>query len=79
MDKPGGPARITLYHTSSGNPIRQVAYLPDGSTRPVPNGEADNSIPEILMLDQFRMLVLERNIRRVGNSRASIDRYPRRQ
>ena len=71
VDKPGGPARITLYHTNSGNPIRQVAYLPDAIPhRPMPpNGEADNGIPEILMLDQFRMLVLERSYSQgIGNS-----------
>ena len=63
VDKPGGPARITLYHANSGNPIRQIAYLPDAIPhRPIPpNGEADNGIPEILMFDQFRMLVLERS------------------
>jgi len=59
----GGPARITLYHANSGNPIRQIAYIPDAIPRaPVPaDAEADNGIPEILMFDQFRMLVLERS------------------
>ena len=58
----GGPARFTLYHANSGNPIRQIAYIPDAiPLRPTENGEADNGVPEILMLDQFRMLVLERS------------------
>ena len=64
VDKAGGPLRITLYHASSGNPIRQIAYLPDAiplkptiATKDPP----DNGVPEILMLDQFRMLVLERS------------------
>ncbi len=61
-DKPGGPLRITLYHANSGNAIRQIAYIPDAiPLKPTANGEADNGIPEILMLDQFRMLVLERS------------------
>lgn len=61
-DMAGGPARFTLYHVNSGNPIRQIAYLPDAiPLRPTEKGEADNGVPEILMLDQFRMLVLERS------------------
>ena len=62
VDAVGGPARFTLYHANSGNPIRQVAYIPDAiPLRPTEKGEADNGIPEILMMDQFRMLVLERS------------------
>ena len=62
VDLPGGPARFTLYHSNSGNPIRQIAYLPDAiPLRPTEKGEADNGVPEILMVDQFRMLVLERS------------------
>ena len=62
VDKPGGPLRITLYHANSGNAIRQIAYIPDAiPLKPTAKGEADNGIPEILMLDQFRMLVLERS------------------
>ena len=65
VDKPGGPARITLYHSNSGNPIRQIAtcLTPSRIGRCRLNGEADNGIPEILMLDQFRMLVLGAVIR----------------
>ena len=62
VDLPGGPARFTLYHTQSGNPIRQIAYLPDAiPLRPTEKGEADNGVPEILMIDPFRMLVIERS------------------
>ena len=62
VDKAGGPLRITLYHANSGNAIRQIAYIPDAiPLRPTEKGEADNGVPEILMLDQFRMLVLERS------------------
>ena len=62
VDKSGGPLRITLHHANSGNAIRQIAYLPDAiPLRPTEKGEADNGVPEILMLDQFRMLVLERS------------------
>jgi hypothetical protein len=71
VDHSGGPVRITLQHINSGNPIRQIAYVPDAIPhRPVPvNGEADNGVPEILMVDQFRMLVLERSyVQGAGNS-----------
>ena len=62
VDSVGGPARFTLYHANSGNPIRQIAYIPDViPLRPTEKGEADNGVPEILMMDQFRMLVLERS------------------
>lgn len=62
VDSAGGPARFTLYHANSGNPIRQIAYIPDAiPLRPTEKGEADNGVPEILMMDQFRMLVLERS------------------
>lgn len=67
----GGPARLTLFHANSGNPIRQIAYIPDAIPhRPMPpDGWADNGIPEILMFDQFRMLVLERSYSAgIGNS-----------
>ena len=62
VDSVGGPARFTLYHANSGNPIRQIAYIPDAiPLRPTAPGEADNGVPEILMMDPFRMLVLERS------------------
>ena len=62
VDKAGGPLRITLYHANSGNAIRQIAYIPDAiPLKPTEKGDADNGVPEILMLDQFRMLVLERS------------------
>lgn len=70
VDQRGGPLRITLYHANSGNAIRQIAYIPDAiPLRPTEKGDADNGVPEILMLDQFRMLVLERSYSPgVGNS-----------
>ena len=71
VDASGGPIRFTLYHASSGNPIRQIAYIPDAIPhRPTPaTGWNDNGVPEILMVDQFRMLVLERSYTAgVGNS-----------
>ena len=71
VDLRGAPLRITLHHVNSGNPIRQIAYIPDAIPhRPIPaSGEADNGVPEILMIDQFRMLVLERSYAQgVGNS-----------
>ena len=64
VSSPGGPIRLTLHHTHSGNPIRQIAYLPDAiPKRPTIETKdgPDNGVPEILMLDQFRMLVLERS------------------
>ncbi len=62
VDAVGGPARFTLYHANSGNPIRQIAYIPDAiPLRATEKGEGDNGVPEILMMDQFRMLVLERS------------------
>ncbi len=70
VEQRGGPARFTLYHTHSGNPIRQIAYVPDAiPLKPTEKGDADNGIPEILMMDQYRMLVLERSYSPgVGNS-----------
>ena len=62
VDTAGGPLRITLFHANSGTAIRQIAYIPDAiPLKPTEKGEADNGVPEILMLDQFRMLVLERS------------------
>lgn len=71
VDAAGGPARFTLYHANSGNPIRQIAYIPDAIPHHATpaTGWNDNGIPEILMVDQFRMLVLERSYTAgVGNS-----------
>jgi hypothetical protein len=70
VDKAGGPARFTLYHAQSGSPLRQLAYIPDAiPLRATEKGESDNGVPEILMLDAFRMLVLERSYSPgVGNS-----------
>ena len=61
--RPGGPCRFTAFDLGSGKAVRQVAYLPDAVPRPplVPGGFADNGVSEILMLDEHRMLVLERS------------------
>lgn len=67
----GAPIRLTQYDVSSGKAIRQIAYAPDPIPhRPIPpTGFADNGVPEILMLDDHRMLVLERSFSQgVGNS-----------
>lgn len=59
---PGGPCRFTLFDIASGQALRQIAYQPDAIPLPsVPAGaHADNGVSEILMLDERRMLVLER-------------------
>ena len=59
---PGGPCRLTQIDLATGKLLRQVAYIPDAIPRaPRPAiAPADNGISEILMLDQHRMLVLER-------------------
>ncbi len=59
---PGAPCRFTQVDLASGKMLRQIAYQPDAIPRaPVPaNGNADNGVTEILMVDTHRMLVLER-------------------
>lgn len=59
---PGGPCRFTLFDVASGQPQRQIAYVPDAiPAAPIPPGSfADNGVSEILMLDADRLLVLER-------------------
>jgi hypothetical protein len=67
----GAPLRITQYDLASGQALRQIAYQPDAIPhRPMPpTAYADNGVPEILMLDEHRMLVLERSFSvGVGNS-----------
>jgi hypothetical protein len=67
----GAPLRITQYDLASGQAQRQIAYQADAIPhRPMPpNAYADNGVPEILMLDEHRMLVLERSFSvGVGNS-----------
>lgn len=71
IDGGGGPIRFTQYDVSTGKAMRQVAYALDAIPhRPIPpTGFADNGVPEILMLDEHRMLVLERSFSQgVGNS-----------
>jgi hypothetical protein len=62
VEAPGGPCRFTLFDVASGRARRQIAYLPDAiPAAPIPRGaEADNGISEVLMVDDSRMLVLER-------------------
>ena len=57
-----GPCRFTQIDLASGNAVKQIAYLPDAIPQAPspPNGNADNGVVEILMLDAHRMLVLER-------------------
>jgi hypothetical protein len=65
-----GPARFTKYHVD-GRILRQVAYVADAIPRPAmpPTGFADNGVPEILLIDHDRLLVLERAyMAGVGNS-----------
>ena len=62
LQAPGGPCRFTQIDIASGKVLRQIAYVPDAIPRaPSPPGaNADNGAVEILMLDPYRMLVLER-------------------
>ncbi|NML42850.1 esterase-like activity of phytase family protein [Ramlibacter sp. G-1-2-2] len=58
----GGACRFTAFDVASGRAIRQVAYQPDAIPRaPKLPGGADNGVSEILMLDENRMLALERS------------------
>jgi hypothetical protein len=68
----GGPIRLTQFAVHSGQPFRQIAYLPDAvpaapvvaGVRPpaavTPSGLSDNGISEIWMASETGMLVLER-------------------
>lgn len=60
---PGGPCRFTCFSAKTGEPIRQIAYIPDAIPRPplVPGTYADNGVSEILMQTDTLMLVLERS------------------
>jgi hypothetical protein len=77
----GGPIRLTQFAAHSGQPFRQIAYVPDaipvapkvaGITLPTPitpEELADNGISEIWMASETGMLVLERAYAAgVGNS-----------
>lgn len=59
---PGGPCRFTQIEIASGRASRQIAYVPDAIPRRplLPGTHADNGISEVLMIDNDRMLVLER-------------------
>jgi hypothetical protein len=76
-----GPIRLTQFASHSGQPFRQIAYIPDaipaaptvlGITPPAaltPEAFADNGIREIWMASETGMLVLERSwAYGVGNS-----------
>jgi hypothetical protein len=77
----GGPIRLTQFAAHSGQPFRQIAYVPDaipaapkvaGITLPnaiTPEELADNGISEIWMASETGILVLERAYAAgVGNS-----------
>jgi hypothetical protein len=67
----GGPCRFTQVELATGQASRQIAYQPDAiPQRPLlPGTHADNGVSEVLMLDAYRMLVLERAYAAgVGNS-----------
>ena len=71
VGRPGGPCRFTAFDLATGRAVRQFAYAPDAIPQPpaIPGGYADNGVSEILMLDAWRMLVLERAYSLgVGNS-----------
>jgi hypothetical protein len=71
VENGGAPIRFTQYEITSAKALRQIAYQADAIPhRPIPpNGAADNGVPEVLMLDANRMLVLERSFSRgIGNS-----------
>lgn len=71
VGRPGGPCRLTAFDVATGRALRQIAYGPDAIPQPpaIPGGYADNGVSEILMLDAWRMLVLERAYSLgVGNS-----------
>lgn len=61
-DAAGGPCRFTRFDVATGRAVRQIAYVPDAiPLQPVPaSAFADNGVSEVLMLDEHRMLVLER-------------------
>jgi len=68
---PGGPCRLTLFDIASGRAVRQLAYMPDAIPHAPgsPNGFADNGVSEILLVDAYRLLVLERAyMAGIGNS-----------
>ena len=67
----GGPIRFTQFAVSSGQPIRQIAYVADAIPKSslIPGGPADNGVSEIWMASEQSMLVLERSYALgVGNS-----------
>lgn len=56
----GGPCRITRFDLAQGRATRQFAYPLDPIPAPPVLPYAMNGISEILMLDEHRLLVLER-------------------
>lgn len=71
LNAPGGPSRFTLFDLATGKAMAQRAYVTDAiPAAPVPPQTfADNGVSEILAIDAFRLLVLERSFTAgVGNS-----------
>jgi len=60
---PGGPLRITALNVATGQPLRQIAYVPDAVARArrVPVGPQSNGVSEILHDGPHHLLVLERS------------------
>ncbi|WP_311222640.1 MULTISPECIES: esterase-like activity of phytase family protein [unclassified Acidovorax] len=59
---PGGPLRITAIDVASGQPQRQIAYVPGAiaAARRIPWGPQLNGVSEILADGPHHLLVLER-------------------
>lgn len=59
---PGGPLRLTAVDVATGQPLRQIAYVPDavGHPRRIPWGPQLNGVSEVLADGPHHLLVLER-------------------
>ncbi|WCM87388.1 esterase-like activity of phytase family protein [Acidovorax sp. NCPPB 3576] len=62
-EAPGGPLRITAMDVASGQPWRQIAYVPDAvpHARRIPWGPQLNGVSEVLADGPHHLLVLERS------------------
>ncbi|SFD47525.1 esterase-like activity of phytase family protein [Paracidovorax konjaci] len=62
LQAPGGPLRITAIDIASGQPLRQLTYVPDAvpRARRLPWGPQLNGVSEILADGPDHLLVLER-------------------
>lgn len=58
----GAPVRFTAIDVASGQPLRQIAYVPDAVPRPrrLPWGPQVNGVSEVLADGPHHLLVLER-------------------